>query len=157
MTNDIPILCGLCHSLVCCSQLFAHPFIFTLQAIDQSIPKNIVIYNTGHSFQVPLVCNSIHLCSTDVWKIGPAVYSAIYVLPRCLFFVKVTFTRCKFARASLVPGMRAKTFRASYGKFEMFNSEASCDLHYSLLLNETSARSPGSWLARTNLHRVNAA
>jgi len=44
--------------------------------------------------------------------------------------LNAAFTLRKLARASQVAGMRAHTFRASYGKFDR-NYEASCDFHYS--------------------------
>jgi hypothetical protein len=41
------------------------------------------------------------------------------------------FTRFKLVRATQVPGMRAQAFHASHEKFDRFNFEASCDVHYS--------------------------
>jgi len=53
---------------------------------------------------------------------------------------KVAFTGCKFARGSKVSGMRAWTFHARNEKFDRFNFEANCDVHYSSCMKRLRAQ-----------------
>jgi hypothetical protein len=91
---------------------------------------------TSHSPIVNLIPEplllSTELCTDELTKL-PGLHArdigASYLILNSL--PEAACTRCKYARASQVPGMRAKTFHESYGKFGRLNFEVSCYLHYS--------------------------
>jgi hypothetical protein len=60
-------------------------------------------------------------------------------MTKCTVAVKPHLHDASLLARVKVPGMRAQKFHASYGKFNSYNFEASCDLHYSTCMKRLRA------------------
>jgi hypothetical protein len=95
--------------------------------------------DTEHRWQTDYHMNKANTCSFHILgnSLIKLFFDGIYseLLTRA---VKAACTRCKFALASQVAGMRADV-HACYGKFEWLELEASCYFHYAICMKRLRA------------------
>jgi hypothetical protein len=94
----------------------------------------------------PFYANSFKISNYDILPNFPTHLPPIYPSHVTIYqilsrksVVKFAFTRCKLAVARQAPGMRAQTFRVSYGKFDRLNFEAGYSFQYSICIKRVFA------------------